>query len=63
MEKGQSELYHAMKGQKEGPRLGQQSRGKSLGSKGKAREGLRPSGRKKTGRKVKSQSLKTICWP
>lgn len=30
MEKGQSELYHVMKGRKGDPRLGQQSRGKDL---------------------------------
>ena len=37
MEKGHSELYHAMKGQKMGPRLGQQSRGKGMGKGGKER--------------------------
>lgn len=37
MEKGQSELYHAMKGWKKDPRLGQQSRGKGLGRGGRER--------------------------
>lgn len=52
MEKGQSELHHATKGQREDPRLGQQSRGKGLGREGKARQGLGP---RAGGRQGKSQ--------
>ena len=53
MEKGQSELYHVMKGWKGDPRLGQQSRGKDVGRGGGKERGTQvPVARGKFGAKL-----------